>query len=53
MLMLHHVDAFAAKADAFHFQAGALFQASLEFQFDFAAGAHYPLPWQRTAGATQ
>lgn len=49
MLMFGHVHALAAEANAFEFQAGALFEAGFELELDFSAGAQHPLPRQFVA----
>ena len=46
MLVFHHIDPLAMKADAFHFETRTLLQRGFELQLDLAARAHYALPRQ-------
>ncbi len=43
------IDAFAAKGDALHFQAQALFRRRLEAEFNLTAGTYHALPRELTA----
>ncbi len=50
VLVLGHVNAFAAKANAFHFQTSSLLECGFKLQLDLSTCANDPLPGQGTGG---
>ena len=53
VLVFRHINALAAEAHAFHFEAKALFAVSLVLEPDHSTRADHTLPWQRPVGLAQ